>query len=69
MWCNVERLLTQINAVEEREIQRGSNGEFLVLREDDMTAVVTLLDRLQDVCGVILTTTESLDAAGLGSWR
>ena len=33
-----------------------------------MTAIVALLDRLQDVCGIILTTTESLDAAGFGSW-
>jgi len=34
-----------------------------------MTAIVALLDRLQDVCGIVLAVTESLDAAGLGSWR
>lgn len=62
-------LHTEINAVKEGQIECSSDRELLVLGENDMTTVVALLDGFQDVCRVIFTIAESLDAAGLGSCR
>ena len=62
-------LHTKINTVEEGQIQRGSDGELLVLGENDVPAIVALLNSSQDVGRIVFTIAESLDAAGLGSWR
>lgn len=45
--------LTNVNVVQERKVQRSANHIVRALREDDMSAVVALVDGLEDVRRVI----------------
>lgn len=60
---------TKIDMLKESQIKRRADGEFLILREDNVTAIVALLDSLQDVLGIILAATASPDRADLLTFR
>jgi hypothetical protein len=55
--------------LEEGKVKRSTNGVVLVLREDDVTAIVAALDRAQDVLGVILAVAIGLNSASLCTRR
>ena len=51
--------------VEERQIERGADHELLILREDDVTTVVAVVDGLQDIRRIIGAITIGLNNACL----
>lgn len=57
-------MLTKIDVLEEGEVERSTNGEVLVFRENNVTTVVAALDSTQNVLGVVLAVTNRLDRAG-----
>lgn len=61
---------TEINVLQESEIKGGADREVLVLWEDDVTAVITVFDGLQDVLRIIFTIAVGFDGTSLRSvWR
>lgn len=60
---------TKIDVLQEGKIKRGTNGELFVLGEDNVSAIVTVLDSLQNILGVIGTVGIALDNASPGSLR
>jgi hypothetical protein len=59
------RRRTKINVLEEGQIQGSANGICLALVEDHMPSIVALLDRLEDVDGVVLALSKARNIAGL----
>lgn len=55
--------------LEEGQIKGGADDVFLVLREDNMSAIVARVDGLQYVLRVILTVSIGFDSASLHSSR
>jgi hypothetical protein len=55
--------------LEEGKIQCRSNGEVLALRKNNMTAIVTLLNGLQDIGRVIFAVAKRMENTCLGSSR
>lgn len=55
--------------LEEGQIKGGADEIFLVLREDDMSAIVARLDGLQYVLRIIFTVSIGFDGASLHSSR
>lgn len=54
---------TQINVLEESQVQCGSDGVVRALGEQNTAAIVALVDGFQDVVGIIFATTSGLDFA------
>lgn len=71
VWCNLLQNAgdrqTQVDALQERKIQRGANGEALVLGEHYVAAVIAFFDCLENIRRVVFAATESREHACLGS--